>query len=79
MFRDRAAKLAPLLTKGSLVEVTGIPSVEAWIKKGDNSPQASIKLTVSEVKLHGGGQKDAPVADKGRATSRNNMDDDLPF
>lgn len=82
MFGERAEKLLPYLTKGSLVEVVGTPSVEAWIKKGDNTAQAALKLTVSEVKLHGGSQDggkrdDKPVADKGRATAVH--DDDAPW
>lgn len=81
MFGDRAAKVAPYLTKGTLVEVVGTPHVEAWIKKADGTAQAQIKLTVQEVKLHGGGEKReaGPVADKARATSRNDMDADIPF
>ena len=80
MFGDRATKVAPYLTKGALVEVIGTPSVEAWLKKGDNTAQAALKLTVSEVKLHGSIKSDdKPVADKGRATSRDDMDADIPF
>lgn len=80
MFGERATKVAPYLTKGALVEVIGTPSVEAWLKKGDGSAQASLKLTVSEVKLHGSIKNDEkPVADKGRATSRDDMDDEIPF
>jgi len=83
MFGERAEKLLPYLTKGSLVEVVGTPSVEAWIKKGNNTAQAALKLTVSEVKLHGGNQDvgkrdDKPVADKGRATAPVH-DDEIPF
>jgi single-stranded DNA-binding protein len=84
MFGERAEKLLPYLTKGSLVEVVGTPSVEAWIKKGDNTAQAALKMTVSEVKLHGGNQdggkrEDKPVADRGRATAPQGFDDDAPW
>jgi single-strand DNA-binding protein len=84
MFGERAEKLLPYLTKGSLVEVVGTPSVEAWLKKGDNTAQAALKLTVSEVKLHGSIKgEDKPVADKGRATAGQGpsapFDDDIPF
>lgn len=79
-FGDRAAKVRDYLTKGSMVEVTGSPSVEAWSDKSSKEARAAIKLNVMDLKLHGGGQKDgAPVADRGRATSRNDMDDDIPF
>ena len=87
MFGDRAMKVAPYLTKGALVEVIGTPTVEAWVKKGDSTAQAALKLTVIEVKLHGGkGERDTgPIADKGRATAgqnalhSNDLNDDIPF
>jgi single-strand DNA-binding protein len=79
MFGDRATKVAPFLTKGALVEVIGIPTVEAWLKKGDGSAQAALKLNVSEVKLHGGSNRDdKPVADRDRSTAPA-RDDEIPF
>ena len=78
LFGDRAEKLAQYLTKGSMVECVGTPSARGW-KKGDEV-QASIELAVSEVKLHGGGNRDdKPVADRGRATARDDMASDIPF
>lgn len=78
MFGDRAAKVHPYLTKGTIVEVVGSPTIEAWLDKEKN-PRAAIKINVSEVKLHGGGQKDErPVASKGRATQPD-QDDEIPF
>ena len=42
--------------------------------------RAQIEVTVSDVVLHGGGERDSgPVADRGRATSRNDEDSDIPF
>lgn len=79
LFGDRAEKLAQYMTKGSMVECYGVPSARAW-KNKDGEPQASLELTVSEVKLHGGGSKDAgPVADRAKATRRDDMDSDIPF
>lgn len=78
LFGDRAEKLAQYMTKSTLVECHGVPSVRAW-KNKDGEPQAALELNVNEVKLHGGGSKDSgPVADKGRAT-RGSDDDDIPF
>lgn len=77
LFGDRAAKIAPYLTKGTTVECIGVPQVESW-KDKQGEPRANIRLTVNEVKLHGGGSKDRPVADNTRA-GRNDMDQDIPF
>ena len=79
LFGERAEKLAQYLTKGTLIEAHGVPSARAW-KKKDGEPQASLELTVNEVKLHGGGNReDKPVADNARATSRDDMDSEIPF
>lgn len=80
MFGDRGEKLVDYLQKGSIVEIAGTPQVEAWAAK-DGSPQAAIKVTVSDLKLHGGTKRDEPVADQGRATrGRDDLDDDgIPF
>lgn len=79
LFGDRAEKLGRYLTKGTLVECHGVPSARAW-KNKDGEPQAALELTVNEVKMHGGGKKDdEPVADRGRATRRDDEDSDIPF
>lgn len=80
LFGKRAAKLAEMLTKGTLVEVVGEPVVSAWSDKQTKEARGQIELTVMEVKLHGGGNReDRPVADNARATSRNDTDDEIPF
>lgn len=79
MFGKRAASVAQYVTKGAIVEVVGTPQVEAWTKKGTSDPQANIKVRVSELKLHGGTKSDRPVADSGRATRGDEMDDSIPF
>lgn len=78
MFGDRAEKVAPHLTKGTMVEAWGEVSASAF-KGKDGNPQASLDLRVSELKLHGGGSRDKPVADNARATRGADIDDDLPF
>lgn len=80
LFGKRAAALSNMLKTGTLVEVSGEPTVSAWLDKKSNEPRGQIEVSVMEVKLHGGGKRDdEPVADKGRATSRNDEDSDLPF
>lgn len=80
IFGKRAAALQPHLTKGKLVEFTGTPVASAWTDKKSNEPRAQIEVTVLDVILHGGGERDTgPVADRGRATSRNDEDSDIPF
>lgn len=80
LFGKRAEAVAPYVTKGTVVEVIGTPTCEAWVKKSDSTPQAAIKVRVSELRFHGGKPaEDKPVADRGRATSRNDEDSDIPF
>lgn len=56
MFGKRAEALAAFVTKGTMVEVVGTPTVDAYIKKGEATPTGTIKVRVSEVRLHGGGK-----------------------
>lgn len=81
LFGKRAAKLSEMLTKGSLVEVVGEPVVGVWKDRTSGEPRGQIEMTVMEVKLHGGRREesDRPVADRARATSRNDMDSEIPF
>src|SRR5690554_5195795 len=58
LFGKRAEKLSGMLTKGSLVEVTGEPVVSAWTDKKSNEARGQIEVAVQEVKLHGGGNRD---------------------
>lgn len=78
LFGERAEKVVSYLTKGLMVEVIGVPQAEAWIK--DDKAHGTIAITVSDVRFHGGGQKDRPVADSARATSRDDpYDSEIPF
>jgi single-strand DNA-binding protein len=73
LFGARAEKVAQYVTKGTVVEVSGTPTVEAWVKKGTSDPQAAIKIRVNELKLHGGKPAD------GKPRAANDADDDIPF
>lgn len=83
MFGERAAKVAPYLTKGTIVECSGTPTVEAWNDKAKGEARAALKLTVQEVKLHGGGQRDSsePAPKRGAAQREEfgPYEDKIPF
>lgn len=76
MFGERAEKVAPYLTKGSIVQIHGEPESEAWIKDGE--AKSTIKVLVNDVKLFGGssptGEKPTP-----KRAARDEMDSDMPF
>ncbi len=56
----RAEALAPYLTKGTVVSVSGEVSARAYLPKNGGDPQASLEVRVSELSLLGGGKpKDA--------------------
>lgn len=60
IFGSRAEALAPYLTKGTVVAVSGPVSARAYLPKGGGDPQVSIDVKVSELSLLGGGKpKDA--------------------
>lgn len=77
-----SAKVATLLTKGTLVELSGRVSTRAWVSK-DGEPRAALNFHTSQIKLHGGSRKTENV--KATAQSENNgmagqsTEDDLPF
>lgn len=70
-------KVAQILTKGTVVELTGKVSARAWTGS-DGQPHAGLNFNTSQIKLYGGGKK----ADAVQAPTVNNNDDtkdDLPF
>ena len=72
-----SAKVAKILTKGSLVELTGTVSARAWTGS-DGETRAGLNFNTSQIKLHGGGKKSETV----QAPTGNSNDketDDLPF
>ncbi len=70
-------KVAQLLTKGTVVELTGRVSARAWTGS-DGQAHAGLNFNISQIKLHGGGKKAEAV----QAPAGNNNEDtkdDLPF
>jgi single-strand DNA-binding protein len=79
-FGERGERVAQYLTKGTMVFVTGTPSLNTY--EGKDGFKASLECNVLELKLMGtkGDKKDdTPVADNATATSRDMPDDDIPF
>ena len=72
-----SAKVASLLTKGTLVELTGRVSTRAWTGN-DGEPRAGLNFHTSQIKLHGGGKK-SETAQATTGTNNNKTEDDLPF
>ena len=70
-------KVAQILTKGTVVELTGKVSARAWTGS-DGQTHAGLNFNTAQIKLHGGGKKVEAV----QAPTVNNNDDtkdDLPF
>ncbi len=77
-----SAKVATLLTKGTLVELTGRVSTRAWVGK-DGEPKAGLNFHTSNIKLHGGSRRAETIqataqAENNKVTAQG-ADDDLPF
>jgi single-strand DNA-binding protein len=70
--------IAPYLTKGTLVELSGRMSADAWVNM-DGQAKAALRFHVSAVKLHGGPSRgdaeNKPVA----VPTSTAVTDDLPF
>ncbi|MET7038438.1 single-stranded DNA-binding protein [Elizabethkingia miricola] len=77
-----SANVARLLTKGTLVELTGRVSTRAWVSK-DGEARAGLNFHTSNIKLHGGSRRTETV--QATAQAENNKftiqgtEDDLPF
>lgn len=86
----RGSNIAPFMTKGTVVELSGRIGVNAWNNK-DGVARAQLTCHVSTIKLLGGGGRTAesraktqPQSPKGRkvknaAPQTVTADDDLPF
>jgi single-strand DNA-binding protein len=64
LFGKRAEALAQYLTKGSVVEVMGNPSINSY--EGKTGHKSELQVRVIEVRLHGGGKserQEAPADD----------------
>lgn len=78
LFGKRAESVGPYVTKGSLVEVVGSPSVNTY--EGKNGFKADLQVRVMELNLKGKPSEDRPVADRARATApEDNFGDTNPF
>ena len=81
------AKIAEYLTKGTLVELSGRTSSNAWIGK-DGEIKSGLNFHTSNIKLHGGGKredsqyqstKNSKSKPQGSKTFTEETEDDLPF
>lgn len=77
-----SVKVATLLTKGTLVELTGRVSTRAWVGK-DGEPKAGLNFHTSQIKLHGGSRR-IEIVQATEQTDNNEFttqgtEDDLPF
>ncbi|HET7119135.1 MAG TPA: single-stranded DNA-binding protein [Hanamia sp.] len=74
--------VAKALTKGTLVELTGRVSAQAWLNK-EGEANAALHFHTTQIKLHGGGRKTETVASDngdGQTKTVNTVgNDDLPF
>ncbi|AZA47048.1 single-stranded DNA-binding protein [Chryseobacterium carnipullorum] len=75
--------VAKILTKGTLVELTGRASSSAWIGK-DGEIKSGLNFHTSKIKSHGGGQKWEAQVKPTETSEKTNVfaedtDDDLPF
>jgi len=76
-----STNVAKVLTKGTLVELTGSVSARAWIG-GDGEAHAALNFHTSQIKLYGGGKRPETVAggiSNNSAAPADNGKDDLPF
>jgi len=77
-----SAKVATLLTKGTLVELTGQVSTRAWTGK-DGEPKAGLNFHTSNIKLHGGSRRtetvQATAQSESNGTTGQDTEDDIPF
>lgn len=81
-------RVAEWLTKGTVVELTGMVSARAWTGN-DGEPRAGLNFNTSNIKLHGGGKKSEGAqgvktgqtgeqAENKKATLKE-PEDDIPF
>lgn len=72
--------VARILTKGTLVELTGRVSARAWTGI-DGETHAGLNFHTSNIKLHGGGKKSESVQDTAQTVTKSTQgtENDLPF
>ena len=69
--------VAKILTKGSLVELSGRVTARAWTGN-DGEAHAGLNFHTSQIKLHGGGKK-LETVQATVETATKKTEDDLPF
>ncbi|MFH6967243.1 single-stranded DNA-binding protein [Flavobacterium sp. FlaQc-28] len=69
--------VAKILTKGSLVELSGRVTARAWTGN-DGEAHAGLNFHTFQIKLHGGGKKSETVQAT-LETATKETEDDLPF
>lgn len=69
--------VAKLLTKGTLVELSGRVSTRAWTGN-DGEPRVGLNFHTSNIKLHGGSKK-SETAQATTGANNSKTEDDLPF
>ncbi|WP_444660020.1 single-stranded DNA-binding protein [Flavobacterium columnare] len=76
------SNVAKLLTKGTLVELSGRVSTRAWTGN-DGEPRAGLNFHTSQIKLHGGSKRaetvQATEKPESNKTAEQGTADDLPF
>ena len=77
------SKIAEYLTKGTLVELSGRISSNAWIGK-DGEIKSGLNFNTSRIKFHGSGQKSQNYNEPTETSEKSNVfaeetEDDLPF
>lgn len=75
-------KVVQILTKGTVVELTGRVSARAWTGS-DGQPHAGLNFSTSQIKLHAGGRKAAtqhavPITESA-ALEAKPLEEDVPF
>ncbi|HUI33213.1 MAG TPA: single-stranded DNA-binding protein [Dysgonamonadaceae bacterium] len=74
--------VAKLLTKGTLVELSGRVSTRAWTGN-DGEPRAGLNFHTSQIKLHGGSRRTETVQPTAKPESNKTVEQgiegDLPF
>ncbi|MFZ4860924.1 single-stranded DNA-binding protein [Sphingobacterium sp. Mn56C] len=74
--------VAKILTKGTLVELTGRVSARAWTSN-DGEAHAGLNFHTSNIKLHGGAKKSESIQVNAKTKSNKvvpqPVEDDLPF
>ncbi|ALR29285.1 single-stranded DNA-binding protein [Chryseobacterium sp. IHB B 17019] len=79
-----STNVAKILTKGTLVELSGRASVRSWLGS-DGQAHAGLNFHTSEITVYGGGTKThgakatASKEGKDSKTANGSEDDDLPF